>query len=99
MRQFGVLLCRTTAIWQGDLAALGAMFGQALLVVLLMPGNQVGMMGTLVSLSIAGTLLGLAISATAKNEEVAVALVPIVVIPQIILAGVVANLAGVASQL
>jgi hypothetical protein len=46
-------------------------------------------------LSLAGTTLGLAISALARSEELAVALVPIVIIPQIILADVVADLASV----
>ncbi len=57
-----------------------------------MPGSFSGMLGVLAASSLAGTSLGLAISASAKNEEVAVALVPIVIIPQIILAGVVATL-------
>jgi ABC transport system ATP-binding/permease protein len=45
-------------------------------------------------LAAAGTGLGLLISALARTEEVAVALVPIAVIPQIILAGVIAPLSG-----
>lgn len=57
-----------------------------------MPGSFASMFSVLAASSFAGTSLGLAISATAKNEEVAVALVPIVIIPQIILAGVVATL-------
>lgn len=186
LRQFTVLLRRTIAVWRGDVASLGALFGQALLVAALlcvvfgnientdgshplarvgkirnllflvtvscfwlgcnnsvkelvkerlifarerdynlvpeayllsklvfmgvigiaqsvllamitftwcsMPGNSAEMIGVVTALSLAGTALGLAISANAKNEEVAVALVPIVVIPQIILAGVVAEL-------
>jgi ABC-2 type transporter len=43
---------------------------------------------------VAGTAVGLFISAAARSEEVAMALVPIAVIPQIILAGVVAPLNG-----
>ena len=57
-----------------------------------MPGSVLGMLGTLAMSSLAGTALGLAISAHARTEETAVALVPIVIIPQIILAGVVAAL-------
>jgi ABC-type multidrug transport system ATPase subunit len=49
---------------------------------------------TLASLAVAGTAAGLLISAFARTEEVATALVPISVIPQIILAGLVAPLKG-----
>ncbi len=49
---------------------------------------------TLAALTVAGTTVGLLISAIARSEEVATALVPIAVIPQIILAGVVAPLNG-----
>lgn len=59
------------------------------------PGNFVGYLGTSIVLSLVGTSLGLAISAVAKTEELAVALVPVVVIPQIILAGVVSELTGI----
>ncbi|HEY2253824.1 MAG TPA: ABC transporter permease, partial [Planctomycetaceae bacterium] len=45
-------------------------------------------------LATAGTALGLFMSAFARTEEVAVALVPIAVIPQIILAGAIAPLSG-----
>ncbi len=187
LRQFFVLLRRTIAIWRGDLSALGAMFGQSLLVALLlclvfgqfadvdsaipmarqskirnllfllsiscfwlgcnnsvkelvkersiflrerdynlipesylfskliffsvigiaqslllgsvamgwfgMPGNMLEMLGVFIALSFAGTSLGLAISSMSRNEEVAVAIVPIAIIPQIILAGIVASLA------
>ncbi len=187
MRQLRVLLRRMMAIWSGDLPALGAVFGQALLVAVLLcmvfgkiaeadplnplarigkirnlmllvtvscfwlgcnnsvkeivkersiyrrerdynlipesyllskwmfmgtlgvmqawlltwstlawcgvPGEMLAMLATVTALSLAGTCLGLAISANANNEELAVALVPIAVIPQIIiLAGVVASL-------
>jgi ABC transport system ATP-binding/permease protein len=51
---------------------------------------------TLVVLAIAGTAIGLLISALAQSEEVATALVPIVIIPQIILAGVITRLSGLA---
>jgi ABC-type multidrug transport system permease subunit len=49
---------------------------------------------TLALLAVAGTALGLLISAFSRTEEVAIALVPVVVIPQIILAGVIASLSG-----
>ena len=49
---------------------------------------------TLAALAVAGATVGLFISALARSEEVATALVPIAVIPQIILAGVVAPLDG-----
>jgi ABC transport system ATP-binding/permease protein len=48
----------------------------------------------LTALAVAGTAIGLFISALARSEEVATALLPIVVIPQMILAGVVAPLSG-----
>jgi ABC transport system ATP-binding/permease protein len=51
---------------------------------------------TLSTLAVTGTAIGLLISALARSEELATALVPIVVIPQIILAGVIANLRGLA---
>jgi len=50
-------------------------------------------------LSIAGTCLGLAISALSPTEEVAVAMVPTVIIPQFILAGIVAPLSGFSKTL
>jgi ABC-type multidrug transport system ATPase subunit len=46
------------------------------------------------ALAVAGTAVGLLISALARSEELATALVPIVVIPQIILAGVIPELNG-----
>ena len=63
------------------------------------PGPPLGQWATLAALATAGTAVGLLISALARTEEVATALVPIVVIPQIILAGVVAPLAGIARVL
>jgi ABC-2 type transport system permease protein len=48
---------------------------------------------------VAGTALGLLISALARTEEVAAALVPIAIIPQIILAGVIAPLSGLSKML
>ena len=47
------------------------------------------------ALSIAGTTLGLTISSLSKSEEMAVASVPIAIIPLIILAGVVASLSKI----
>jgi len=58
------------------------------------PGSAVGQWLTLAMLAVAGTALGLLISAFAATEEVAAALVPIAVMPQIILAGVIAPLKG-----
>lgn len=46
------------------------------------------------TMALAGTATGLAISANARSQEAAVAAVPIVLIPQIILAGAVATLSG-----
>jgi ABC-type multidrug transport system ATPase subunit len=51
---------------------------------------------TLSSLATAGTSVGLLISTLARSEEVATALVPIAVIPQIILAGVIVPLSSFA---
>jgi drug/metabolite transporter (DMT)-like permease len=51
---------------------------------------------TLVALATAGTAVGLWISALAHSEAVATALVPIVIIPQIILADVITRLDGLA---
>jgi ABC-type multidrug transport system ATPase subunit len=63
------------------------------------PGSAVGQWFVLAILAVAGTALGLLISAFARTEEVAVALVPIAVMPQIILAGVIAPLSGLALAL
>ncbi|QVL32681.1 ATP-binding cassette domain-containing protein [Telmatocola sphagniphila] len=49
--------------------------------------------------ALVGTSLGLFISAASKTEEVAIALVPIAVIPQIILAGAIVSLSGVSQRL
>jgi ABC-type multidrug transport system ATPase subunit len=51
------------------------------------------------AVAVAGTALGLLISAFARTEEMAVALVPIAIMPQIILAGVIAPLSGVGKLL
>ncbi len=57
-------------------------------------GSALGQVVVLASLAAAGTMLGFLISALARTEEVAAALVPIAIIPQIILAGVIAPLRG-----
>ncbi len=54
---------------------------------------------TLAAVALAGTCLGLLISTNARTEEVAIALVPIAVIPQIILAGIIAPLKGLGKTL
>ena len=54
---------------------------------------------TLTALAISGTATGLLISAIAQSEQVATALVPIVIIPQIILADVITRLNGLAEVL
>jgi ABC-type multidrug transport system ATPase subunit len=64
-----------------------------------LPGAAMGQWVILATLTVAGTALGLLISALAKTEEVAVALVPIAVMPQIILAGIIAPLSGPAEWL
>jgi ABC-type multidrug transport system ATPase subunit len=57
-------------------------------------GTAVAQWLILAALISAGTALGLLISAASPTEEVAGALVPVAVIPQIILAGVIAPLTG-----
>jgi hypothetical protein len=58
------------------------------------PGPAAAQWVALAALAVAGTTVGLLISAFSRTEEVATALVPIAVIPQIILAGVAAPLTG-----
>lgn len=58
------------------------------------PGNPLGQWAVVSLLVVTGTTTGLLVLALSRTEEVAVALVPLVVIPQIILAGVVAPLSG-----
>jgi len=60
-----------------------------------LPGSAVLQFLTLCVLAVSGAAIGLLISALARSEEVATALVPMIVIPQIILAGVIAPLTGV----
>ncbi|MEM9412368.1 MAG: ABC transporter permease, partial [Planctomycetota bacterium] len=64
-----------------------------------LPGDLPAYVGISLLLSLLGTSMGLAISANSKSEELSVALVPAAIIPQIILAGVVANLSGVSDLL
>jgi ABC-type multidrug transport system permease subunit len=59
-----------------------------------LPGSVVLQLLTLCLLAVSGTAIGLLTSALARSEEVATALVPMIVIPQIILAGVIAPLTG-----
>jgi ABC-type multidrug transport system ATPase subunit/ABC-type multidrug transport system permease subunit len=63
------------------------------------PPGGVGLWTVLALLAVAGTALGLLISALATTEEVAAALVPVAVMPQIILAGVIAPLSGASEWL
>jgi ABC-type multidrug transport system permease subunit len=63
------------------------------------PGAVLAQWLTLATVAVAGTALGLLVSAVSRTEEVAVALVPMAVIPQIILAGVIAPLTGFAEVL
>lgn len=63
------------------------------------PGGAVGQLAVLLALAFAGVTLGLAISACSATEEMAITLIPIAVIPQIILAGVIAPLEGVSKGL
>lgn len=58
------------------------------------PGSMAGQWLVLALLATAGTALGLLLSAVSRTEEVALALVPVAVIPQIVLAGVIAPLTG-----
>jgi len=64
-----------------------------------LPGTLWWQWVALACIALAGTALGLMISACARTEEVALALVPIAVMPQIILAGVIAPLSGFAGIL
>jgi ABC transport system ATP-binding/permease protein len=57
-------------------------------------GNFIAYVFELTLLSSTGTALGLLISVSAKTEDQAVTLVPLVLIPQIVLAGVIASLSG-----
>jgi ABC-type multidrug transport system ATPase subunit len=58
------------------------------------PGPSAALWSVLAGLATAGTAVGLLISAFSRSEEVATAMVPIAIIPQIILAGLIAPLRG-----
>ena len=58
------------------------------------PGSALGQLAILLALAAAGTTLGLLISTLAATEEMAITLIPMVIIPQIILSGTVAPLSG-----
>jgi ABC transport system ATP-binding/permease protein len=58
------------------------------------PGCDFGVFLLLLSLATAGVALGLAVSAFARSDDTAVAFIPITLIPQIILAGIIAPLEG-----
>ncbi|MEZ6152468.1 MAG: ATP-binding cassette domain-containing protein [Pirellulaceae bacterium] len=59
-----------------------------------LPGEPIAWCLIAIATVMSGTTLGLAISAASRNQDVAVSAVPIVLIPQIILAGAVASLEG-----
>ncbi len=63
------------------------------------PGNFIAQFVVLFGLAVAGTTLGLLLSALSTSEDVAVSLIPVAVIPQVILAGGIAPLSGVAQWL
>lgn len=63
------------------------------------PGNRGAMVVSLSLLGLSGASLGQAISSLAKTEETAIAIVPMAVIPQIILGGIVASLSGASEWL
>jgi ABC-type multidrug transport system ATPase subunit len=59
-----------------------------------LPGAYLGELAVLLALAVDGVTLGLAISAVATTEEMAITLIPMTVIPQIILSGSIAPLEG-----
>lgn len=63
------------------------------------PGPEGAECGLLLVLAATGVTLGLAISALAPTEEMAVTLIPMVIIPQIILSGVIAPLKDLSEKL
>jgi ABC-type multidrug transport system ATPase subunit len=63
------------------------------------PGGFAAQWLVLTCLAAAGTGLGLAISAAAPTEEMAITLIPVAILPQIILAGVIAKLGGLSKFL
>jgi ABC-type multidrug transport system ATPase subunit/pSer/pThr/pTyr-binding forkhead associated (FHA) protein len=60
-----------------------------------LPGQCLFLLG----LSVAGVALGLAISALAPTEEMAITLIPVAIIPQIILSGMIAPVKGLSQAL
>ena len=63
------------------------------------PGGFAEQWLVLTCLAAAGTALGLAISAAAPTEEMAITLIPVAILPQIILSGVIAPLEGLSKLL
>jgi len=63
------------------------------------PGPERAECGLLLALAATGVTLGLAISALAPTEEMAATLIPMVIIPQIILSGVIAPLKDLSEKL
>jgi ABC-type multidrug transport system permease subunit len=63
------------------------------------PGAALPQLAVLLALALAGVSIGLAISALAASEEMAITLIPMVVIPQIILSGAIVPLDGVSKWL
>jgi ABC-type multidrug transport system ATPase subunit/pSer/pThr/pTyr-binding forkhead associated (FHA) protein len=63
------------------------------------PGALLGKCVLLTALAGAGAALGLAISAASPTEEMAITLIPVAVVPQIILAGVIAPVEGLSKVL
>ena len=64
-----------------------------------LPGSAVLQWLTLAILTASGIAVGLLISASVRSQELATALMPIIVIPQLILAGVIAPVSGIARWL
>ena len=55
--------------------------------------------GCLILTSFVGMLMGLVVSALVKNEDKAIAIIPIILIPQVIFAGAILKLSGFAEQI
>src|SRR5262249_54872739 len=64
-----------------------------------LPGDSWGQLLLLLLLSGAGVMLGLLVSAAARTEDQAIALVPIILMPQIILGGFIAPLDNAVARL
>jgi ABC transport system ATP-binding/permease protein len=63
------------------------------------PGTLLVQLTILLALALAGVTMGLAISAIATTEEMAITMIPLAVIPQIILSGAISPLNGVGQVL